>query len=242
MLKTGSFVLALLTIPVAANAAIIGPDGVLRYPLGDQMPALRCKPLFVCDLVLEPGEQIINVAVGDSVRWLIAPASSGGDTAIPHVLVKPTEAGLHTNLIVTTNRRTYYLSLISSATNPMPRIGFLYPQDPQRAFATHAQRESAAQSLAQTSIDRLDFAYRISGDRAIQPVRAFNDGTHTYLEMAKDLHDVPVLFSVGSDGDALVNYRFIGRYFVVDGVPDAIALVEGSGKHQRRALATRENR
>src|SRR5580700_11264770 len=125
-------------LAVAGSGAIVGPDGVLRYPFGERTPpTLRCKPLFVCDLVLEPGETIVNVAVGDSVRWLIAPASSGGpNSATPHVLVKPTEAGLRTNLIVTTNRRTYYLTLVSSYNNPMLRIGFLYPQDPQQAFAT----------------------------------------------------------------------------------------------------------
>ncbi len=117
-------IFALLTcalVPAVADAGpIAGPDGVLRYPFGERTPpTLRCKPLFVCDLVLEPGETIVNVAVGDSVRWLIAPASSGGgDGATPHVLVKPTEAGLRTNLIVTTNRRTYYLTLVSSYNYP----------------------------------------------------------------------------------------------------------------------------
>jgi type IV secretion system protein TrbG len=237
--------LACAFVPAVARAGpIAGPDGVLRYPFGERTPAtLRCKPLFVCDLVLEPGETIVNVAVGDSVRWLIAPASSGGaDSATPHVLVKPTEAGLRTNLIVTTNRRTYYLTLVSSSNNPMLRIGFLYPQDPQQAFATTAVSRGmrANAPLAETAIDKLDFNYRISGDRDLQPVRVFNDGTHTYLQMPQGMRAVPVLFAVGSDGgNTLVNYRFTGQYYVVDGVPDGIALVEGSGKHQRRALVTR---
>jgi type IV secretion system protein VirB9 len=236
--------LACAFVPTVARAGpIAGPDGVLRYPFGQRTPpTLRCKPLFVCDLVLEPGETIVNVAVGDSVRWLIAPASSGGtDSATPHVLVKPTEAGLRTNLIVTTNRRTYYLTLISSYNDPMLRIGFLYPQDPQQAFATAVSRGMHADApLAATAIDKLDFNYRMSGDRGLQPVRAFNDGTHTYLQMPQGMREVPVLFAVGSDGgNTLVNYRFTGQYYVVDGVPDGIALVEGSGKHQRRALVTR---
>ena len=238
--------LAALWPAVAVAGAVTAPDGVLRYPLGERTPpTLRCKPLFVCDLVLEPGESIVNVAVGDSVRWLIAPASSGAtESATPHVLVKPTEAGLHTNLIVTTSRRTYYLALVSSYTNPMPRIGFLYPQDPQAAFAApiggHAVHPDM--SLPAAAIDKLDFNYRMSGDRSLQPVRAFNDGTHTYLQMPPGMSDVPVLFAIGSDGrDTLVNYRFTGQYYVVDGVPDGIALVEGSDKHQRRALITRES-
>jgi type IV secretion system protein VirB9 len=124
----------------------------------------------------------------------------------------------------------------------MPRIGFLYPQDPQQAFAAAAVGRSVRSDtqLPDTAIDRLDFNYRMSGDRDLQPVRAFNDGTHTYLQMPPGMREVPVLFAIGSDGgDTLVNYRFTGLYYVVDGVPSGIALVEGSGKHQRRALVTR---
>src|ERR1700686_5047640 len=90
--------------PIAGGAAAVGPDGVLRYPFGERTPpTLRFVPLSVCDLVLEPGEAIADEAVGDSVPWLIAPASSGPpDATTPHVLIKPTEVGLRTNLIVTT--------------------------------------------------------------------------------------------------------------------------------------------
>src|ERR1700676_3939260 len=88
-------------------AAVTGPDGVLRYPFGERTPpTLRCMPLSVCDLVLEPGESIVNVAVGDSIRWLIAPAMSGpADSATPHLLIKPTEAGLRADPTVTKKRR-----------------------------------------------------------------------------------------------------------------------------------------
>ncbi|MDE2572765.1 MAG: TrbG/VirB9 family P-type conjugative transfer protein [bacterium] len=37
------------------------------------------------------------------------------------MLIKPTESGLHTNLIVTTNRRTYYVTLVSRSSNPAAR-------------------------------------------------------------------------------------------------------------------------
>jgi P-type conjugative transfer protein TrbG len=240
--------LAFAVCPAAGSAApVTGPDGVLRYPFGERTPpTLRCMPLSVCDLVLEAGESIANVAVGDSVRWLIAPASSGpADSTTPHVLIKPTEIGLRTNLIVTTNRRTYYLTLVSRKSDPMLRIGFLYPQDLQHAFAapvpSRAQpmpRPSA--ELPETAFDKLDFNYRVRGDRGLQPLRVFNDGAHTYLQMPPEMNDIPVLLAVGSDGgDTLVNYRYTGKYYVVDGLPARIALVDGSGKGQRRALITR---
>ena len=236
------FVVAVSSV-VANGAGIVSPDGVLRYPFGGRTPpTLRCMPLYVCDLVLEPGESIVNVAVGDSVRWLIAPASSGpSDTSTPHVLIKPTEAGLQTNLVVTTSRRAYYVTLVSRNSDPMLRLGFLYPQDPQRAFGlAQAQRTRLGTPLPQTSIDKLDFNYRLSGDRGLEPVRVFNDGAHTYLQMPPSMSDIPVLFAVGTDGgDTIVNYRFTGQYYVVDGVPASIALVDGSGKRQRRALVAR---
>lgn len=246
MLRTLSLLFAFLCLavsPALAGVPIVGPDGVVRYLFGGRTPpTLRCMPLFVCDLVLEPGESIVNVAVGDSVRWLIAPASSGPtDTTTPHVLIKPTEAGLQTNLIVTTNRRAYYVMLVSRNNDPMLRLGFLYPQDPQRAFGqSGAQLTRVSSPLPQTSIDKLDFNYHLSGDRSLQPVRVFNDGAHTYLQMPAGMSEIPVLFAVGSDGgDTIVNYRFTGQYYVVDGVPASIALVDGSGRRQRRALIAR---
>lgn len=170
-------------------------------------------------------------------------ASSGGeDNTTPHALIKPTEVGLHTNLIVTTNRRTYYLTLVSNYSNPMLRIG-LYPQDVQHAFASAVGRGiRPGTPLPETAIDKLDFNYRLSGDRGLQPVRVFNDGTHTYLQMPQGMSEIPVLFAVASDGgDTLVNYRFTGQYYVVDGVPASIALVQGSGRRQRCAAITRGN-
>ena len=203
--------------------------------------------LRLAHLVLEPGETIVNVAVGDSVRWLIAPASSGGgDGATPHVLVKPTEAGLRTNLIVTTNRRTYYLTLVSSYNYAMPRIGFLYPQDPQQAFAAAAVGRGVRVDapLPDTAIDKLDFNYRMSGDHDLQPVRVFNDGTHrpaTSCWACAKFRCSSRLAAMAAARCAQ-DHRLLAFYYVVDGVPPNIALVEGSGKHQRRALVTRGSR
>ena len=72
-------------------------------------------------------------------------------------------------------------------------------------------------------------------------MRVFNDGdAHLSANAAGDEPTFPVLFAVGSDGgNTLVNYRYTGQYYLVDGVPASIALIDGSGKHQRRALITR---
>ena len=59
---------------------------------------------------LQPGEELVTVAAGDTVRWIVGDTSSGsGDELRVNVLVKPIRSGLKTNLVITTSRRTYLL-------------------------------------------------------------------------------------------------------------------------------------
>ena len=80
---------------------------------------------------LQEGEAVNDLNVGDSVRWKITPATQGaGDSLITHVMIKPTDVGLVTNLVITTNRRTYIVKLLSRERDWMPRVAFDYPDDP----------------------------------------------------------------------------------------------------------------
>ena len=63
------------------------------------------------DIALQPGENLVAVAAGDTVRWVIGDTTSGtGADKRTHVLVKPFTAGLATNLVITTDRRSYHLA------------------------------------------------------------------------------------------------------------------------------------
>lgn len=70
-------------------------------------------PGRVTDLVLEPGERLAGpgpIAAGDTARWVIGDTESGeAETRRVHVLIKPTLPGLSTNLVINTDRRTYYV-------------------------------------------------------------------------------------------------------------------------------------
>jgi P-type conjugative transfer protein TrbG len=242
-----SMILAAVTIataPLAAFAAnpVTGADGVLRFPFGDTTPpTVNCAPFFVCDIQLEPGESIQNVAVGDSVRWILSPATSGNSGDTPHVLIKPTDVSLTTNLIVTTNRRSYDVTLHSVKSNPMLHVGFYYPQNLAQAFPTPAPSPSPSPTDAPLSPAALDFRYVASGERKILPQHAFNDGKHTYLQYNAQLPQMPVLVEVGPNGDQLINYRVKdGTEYIVDGVPDRVALIVGSGKGSERATIWRK--
>lgn len=195
-------------------------------------------PGSVTDIALQPGETLVAVASGDTARWVIGDTTSGsGDTRRMHVLVKPFAARLTTNLVITTDRRTYHLRLTSTVRTPMAAISWTYPQDELVALRRQAEAAHSARPLATgLNLDQLHFDYAISGDKpSWRPLRAFDDGQKTYIEFPRGLAagEAPPLFVIGADRRAeLVNYRVRERYYVVDRLFEAAELRLGFKKQQ----------
>ncbi|MGH1407333.1 MAG: P-type conjugative transfer protein TrbG [Rhodomicrobiaceae bacterium] len=185
---------------------------------------LYTAPEQVSDIALQHGERLLSVSAGDTVRWVVGDTKSGrGPAAQVHILVKPTEANLKTNLVVTTDRRTYHLEMESFETTYMASVSWQYPHDELVSLRReNEQAKTAEERVIDTgvSLDRLRFRYAISGDTPPwRPVRTFDDGHKVYIEFPSGIAqgEAPPLFVVGPKGDnELVNYRMKGRYYVVD--------------------------
>jgi len=197
----------------------------------------------VTDIMLQAGESLSDtgaVAAGDTVRWVIGEAASGsGPQRRTHILVKPTDPGLRTNLVINTDRRTYHVELRSTAGTYMASIAFAYPQD--ELIAIRARTQAAAQVAAtrvQANIDptRLNFAYRLRGDSPPwRPAQVFDDGAKTYILFPANIaqSELPPLFLIGEHGRAeLVNYRVSARYMIVDRLFDQAELRLGTRRPQ----------
>ena len=190
---------------------------------------LLTAPGQVADVALEQGESLNAVASGDTLRWVIGDTASGTAAARRvHVLVKPVEAGLSTNVVITTDRRSYHLRLRSTSGAAMTGISWTYPRDAllllQRATAS---AQAAAPVAGGIDLSTLRFDYTIDGDRpGWRPLRAFDDGRQTFIEFAETIAvgEAPPLFVIGSAGAELVNYRMQGRYYVVDRLFDRAEL------------------
>jgi len=224
-----------------------GEDGTVKYLFGATLPTLVCTPLQVCSIRLQTGEIVNNVNVGDSVRWKVTPATEGADpTTTTLVVVKPTDAGLTTNLIITTNRRIYTIKLASTQNEWIPVLSFDYPDEIQREWVAYAQRQAqithentlpTGQNLA-----NLDFNFRISGDNPTwKPVRIYTDGMKTYIQFpSSHFNEAPALVALSQrNNEELVNYRLIGDRYVVDKVLDSAALIVGVGRAQTRVKINR---
>jgi type IV secretion system protein VirB9 len=195
-------------------------------------------PGAVTDIALQPGEVLVSVAAGDTTRWVIGDTTSGsGETKRTHVLVKPIAAGLATNLVITTDRRVYLINLSANASTAMAAISWTYPADALLAVRPAPQVAPSASAVPEPDLERLNFNYRVTGDRpAWRPWRAFDDGRHTYIEFPASIAsgEAPPLFVVGEDGATeLVNYRVRGRFYVVDRIFDTAELRLGTKKSQR---------
>lgn len=224
-----------------------GKDGRVLYTYGAGLPTLVCAPLRVCVIELEAGEKLVGEPqIGDSVRWIISPATSGaGDLATAMIVVKPKQAGLDTNLLVSTDRRAYYLRLVSKPEEYLARIAFAYPENETAKWRAHLaqdeqrrRREAEAKIAAVDSLDNLYFDYRIrGGDENMRPVRVLDDGKKTFIQMTPNVahREAPVLVVLGPDGPEMVNYRVKGDMYIVDRLFERGALILGVGKKARRA-------
>lgn len=230
----------------AANAqATVDPRGAdfinasAVYPFAaGTIYQVYTAPERVTDIALQPGETLVAVASGDTVRWVIGDTASGtGPDKQVHILVKPFSAGLSTNLVVTTDRRTYHLALASTRGSAMAALSWSYPQDALLAIRRAQEAAAAAAPVATgLEVERLDFAYQISGDRPPwRPLRAFDDGRQTFIEFPPSLGqgEAPPLFLLDPNGEAqLVNYRLRGRFYVVDRLFDRAELRLGTKRQQ----------
>lgn len=103
------------------------------------------SPGRVTVIALQQGEELVTVSAGDTVRWIVGDTASGAGISLRvNILVKPTRIGLKTNLVITTNRRTYLLELSSTPQAWMASASWDYPKDRLLALRKQAQQAQAA--------------------------------------------------------------------------------------------------
>ncbi|HHF0526014.1 TPA: P-type conjugative transfer protein TrbG [Legionella anisa] len=227
-------------------------DGSVSFVYGSGQTRVVCAPLQVCDIALQQGEQLNDMNVGDP-RFLVEPSitGSGMDQQI-HLLIKPKDVGLDTSLVVTTDRRTYHFRLKSDQNDFMPYVSFTYPDDAKAKWRLiqHMQAERRkANTFTETNeyLGDLNFNYRIQGNSRFKPVRIYNNGVKTIIEMPKAMSEseAPALLVLRNGGlfkkpeSVMVNYRLQGCRYIVDSVFDKAILIIGSGSSQEKITITR---
>ncbi len=234
---------------VAANAAARTPSLEDAFVGGVQVFAwapgrvyeVWTAPLRVTTLSLAPGETLVAKAAGDTVRWQIGETASGaGAGRTVHVLLKPLERGLETNLVLTTDRRVYLIELRSGSADGFNAAvawdaGAIAQAPTPEAFDTVPTRIPDPVALPAREPDG---RYRIEPQGRKPrwtPTAVFNDGLRTFITFDPDLQvdEAPVLFILAPDGERqMVNYRQVGGLFIVDRVFERAELRLGDRRAQ----------
>jgi P-type conjugative transfer protein TrbG len=198
-------------------------------------------PGQITNIALEPGESLTGtgpIAAGDTARWIIGDTESGsGETRRVHVLVKPTRADISTNLVITTDRRTYMLELRAREDPYMPAVAWAYPQPPA------SQRASAPTAPLIPAVSARNYRYTLTGDAPPwRPVSAYDDGRRVYVEFPRGIvqGEMPPIFVIGADGEPqIANSRIHQNVLIVDRLFGAAELRLGDGDRQQKVRIER---
>jgi P-type conjugative transfer protein TrbG len=201
------------------------------------------------DIVLERGEQVRNIVGGDrapvsdgqTARWEVKEGADGqGETLRHHVFLTASAPGLTTGLILTTTKRTYYLTCKSVQKSPVRVIRWQYPQealtplkakepgvlpDPQEPRQYHVGYELAASTPPPHW----------------QPRQVVDDGKKTYILYPEVtlFETVPMLRLIGPNGPQLVNARQFLNVVIVDQLVARGELRVGIGEHAETVTISR---
>lgn len=178
------------------------------------------------------------IAAGDTTRWIIGDTESGsGTTRRVHVLVKPTRADISTNLVITTDRRTYLIELRASNETWMPAVAWAYPAPPA------TQRVTAPAAPIIPAESARNYRYGLAGDNPPwKPLTIFDDGRRVYVVFPRGIvqGEMPPLFVIGSGGEPeIVNSRIYQNVLIVDRLFGAAELRLGSGNRQQTVRIVR---
>jgi P-type conjugative transfer protein TrbG len=178
------------------NRPASGTDGRVVYAFGAGLATVVCAPLHICVIELQAGETMTSEPrLGDTVRWHIAPANYGtGANKTEMIVLQPIDPDVETDLVIPTDRRTYYLRLQSHPKDYVARTTFTYPDSDTAAWKKHAaeverdriaanDQERPVMLPAIRAAEELDFNYVVTVPKnvatPIKPTKVFSDATHT---------------------------------------------------------------
>ncbi len=231
-------------------------NSMMTYNFTDgALYTIYCAPLKITDIALQPGEKLISEAAGDTLRWQIAQTYSGsGDSLTQHILIKPNQADLDNTMIITTDQRVYHLVLHSTDSSYMAAVSWNYPN----SMVTYASNNDSplanpfggpAADGPSIDLNQLDFNYAFALSEGSKPdwypIRIFNDGKQTYIQLPSNYTaaQMPVLYVADNNGNygTMVNWRYRAPYIITDVVLQQARLQTGVQKTGQTIVQIQHN-
>lgn len=246
--------------PAAPNELLYpyeeGRDYYVEVPLG-----------FPVDLVLEPGEALLNVVGGDRTpeedatlavgvvgsqadsmpaqsgrAWQLRDGQSGqGAAAQPHVFLTVTKPGLTIGLVFTTSLRTYYVTAKSVKTSGIRSVRWDYPAKPVLPPEPVPTIWPNPREPHMLHTGYLVESAR-TPDWLPQAYNVVDDGQRTYIILppATRFSRTPLVRMIGATGQPeVITSRQYATVIVLDELIQRVELRIGTGEQAEIATITR---
>jgi len=225
------------TVAASNAAGIISPQNYSHAAVvydynQDWVYEVYAQPLRVCDISLQPGENVLEPPfVSDSERWIIG-AGISHENGIPvqHIYIKPNSANLSASLIINTDRRVYRIILRSFASVHMPVIRWRYISSLPNNYYSPGRPAEGGSNDGGVDPRFLSFNYRITYSLFQKPYwlpeLVFDDGSKTYVQFPRLVlqRELPVVLENRND---ILNYRVAGSLIVIDKLIENITIKIG---------------
>uniref|UniRef100_E6QCQ5 Conjugal transfer protein n=1 Tax=mine drainage metagenome TaxID=410659 RepID=E6QCQ5_9ZZZZ len=237
------------TLPVVGGA-----NGTVHSLAG--RPVLVCSPLHTCIIELPEGVKPVTTVGISRSEWNVQQTMVGKR---PEIFLSPKFKGLHQNIVVAATDQgrpiNYEIRLVSDAVRYIPALEIEDSGGEVRSWKTALQTSDNAptdQSAADHKGNVLPLPnirlnhvnlrwsihcggggwFRSSDCKPIRPLRVYDDGTHTFIDMPQGLANhggFPILQARNASGRLIgVDTQIRGNTYVVDSVPAEILLRLGS--------------
>jgi type IV secretion system protein VirB9 len=201
------------------RAYIYNPNDVYRY-VGHYLSQSYIE--------FESGEKVQTISMGDTTAWQTVVMDN-------KLFLKPVLNFANTNMTIMTNKRTYHFELdaVEAASvqedDVLFYIKFMYPESEDKNIVMFNTTKQRSDMPNLRNLDAYNFDYEFSGSENIAPIKVFDDGDFTYLEFNNKNYELPAIYTVDSSGyEAIVNYRIVENYVVVEQVASQFTLRNGA--------------
>lgn len=178
---------------------------------------------YQSSIIFADDEVIETMSMGDSTSWQMVPNGN-------RLFLKPIDQDATTNMTLITNKRVYYFELHAKEAKDIHEEGlmfavkFIFPED--QDADTSKFNSGVEPDLSNKSL--YNFEYTISGPDSISPIKIFDDKRFTYFEFKDKNSELPAIFYSDQKGnEGIVNFRILGRYFVVESVRERFTIRYG---------------
>ncbi len=232
----------LLTVSLSANALEIPSKSradqriqYASYSVGN-VTKINAVNGYITTVIFSPSEIVENFGSGYSSAWEFSASQN-------HFFLKPKDRNGTTNIVVVTSKRVYSIDvhLVSDPQNATYQLIYRYPEEIAKAKEEKRKQQDLEDLTKKTDpnvlhsdehIYNANYQYTMNFGKNehsvdLAPKRVFDDGRFTYFKFRKN-HDMPAIYAVTTDGEAIVQSHVENGVLVVHGVYEEYRLRAGT--------------